>query len=202
MLGPPDPAAGKLIEPPKAANAGASPAPVADAMASVTPKENESSEAVSAKLPVQRTEFAVELGGANSVNGLRALWRTVRSNADLVELRPIIVIRESNTGLGMQLRLAAGPLHDAATAARICAALVEGGRTCETAVFDGQRLAMSADEAQPSGVKPATPAIKPGSYRRNTPRHAFTNEPPPPQQPPQKPESSSTLSSMFGGSKH
>jgi hypothetical protein len=202
MLGPPDPAAGKLIEPPKSANAGASPAPVADAMASVTPKENDSSETVSAKLAVQRTEFAVELGGANSVNGLRALWRTVRSNADLSELRPIIVIREGNTGLGMQLRLAAGPLHDAATAARICAALVEGGRSCETTVFDGQRLAMSADEVQPSGVKPATPAVKSGSYRRNAPRHAFTNEPPTPQQQPQKPESSSSLSSMFGGSKH
>jgi hypothetical protein len=204
MLGPPDPAAGKLIEPPKAANAGPSPAPVADAMASVTTKENDSSETVSAKLPVQRTEFAVELGGANSVNGLRALWRTVRSHADLAELRPIIVIRESKTGLGMQLRLAAGPLHDAAAAARICATLVEGGRSCETTVFDGQRLAMSADEVQPFGVKSATPAVKPGSYRRNAPRHAFTAEPPPPQPPPppQKPDSSSSLSSMFGGSKH
>jgi hypothetical protein len=206
MLGPPDPAAGKLIEPAKAAsNAGASPAPVADAMASVTPKEpseNESSETVSAKLPVQRTEFAVELGGANSVNGLRALWRGLRSNVDLSPLRPIIVIREGNTGLGMQLRLAAGPLHDAATAARICAALVESGRTCETTVFDGQRLAMSADEAQP-GAKPAMPAIKSGPYKRNAPRHAFTNEPPPPQQQPQKPESSSSsLSTLFSSNKH
>jgi hypothetical protein len=203
MLGPPDPAAGKLIEPSKLVNAGASPAPVADAMASVTPKENDSSESASAKLPVQRTEFAIELGGANSVNGLRALWRTVRSNADLAELRPIMVIREGNTGLGMQLRLAAGPLHDAASAARICATLVEGGRSCETTVFDGQRLAMSADEVQPTGGKPVMSAVKSGSYRRNAPRHAFTNEPPPPQQqPPQKPEASSSLSSMFGGSKH
>jgi len=40
----------------------------------------------SAKLPAQRTEFAVELGGANSVNGLRALWRGLRSKAELAEL--------------------------------------------------------------------------------------------------------------------
>jgi len=204
MLGPPDPAAGKLIEPPKPADGGTSLAPVADAMASVTPKENESSEAVPAKLPAQRTEFAVELGGANSVNGLRALWRGLRSKAELAELRPIIVIRESNTGLGMQLRLAAGPLHDAATAARICAALVEGGRTCETTVFDGQRLAMSAGETEPPpAAKPATPAVRSGPYRRSAPRHSAADrkdEPPTPQQP-QKPESSTSLSSMFGSSR-
>jgi len=204
MLGPPDPAAGKLIEPPKAADGGTSLAPVADAMASVTPKENESSETVPAKLPAQRTEFAVELGGANSVNGLRALWRGLRSKAELAELRPIIVIRESNTGLGMQLRLAAGPLHDAATAARICAALVEGGRTCETTVFDGQRLAMSTGETEPPpAAKPATPAVRSGPYRRSAPRHSAADrkdEPPTPQQP-QKPESSTSLSSMFGSNR-
>jgi hypothetical protein len=204
MLGPPDPAAGKLIEPPKAADGGTPLAPVADAMASVTPKENESSETVPAKLPAQRTEFAIELGGANSVNGLRALWRGLRSKAELAELRPIIVIRESNTGLGMQLRLAAGPLHDAATAARICAALVEGGRTCETTVFDGQRLAMSAGEPEsPPAAKPAPPAVRSGPYRRGAPKHSSTDrkdEPPAPQQP-QKPESSTPLSSMFGSSR-
>ena len=61
-------------------------------------------------------------------------------------MRPIIVIRESSSGLGMQLRLVAGPLGDAAAAAKICAALIENDRPCETAVFEGQRLAMKADE--------------------------------------------------------
>src|SRR6185312_2949759 len=75
---------------------------------------------------IQRTEFAIDLGGANSIGGLRALWRGLlkSNNSELAELRPIIVLRESNTGLGMQLRLAAGPLSDAAEAARICASLV------------------------------------------------------------------------------
>src|SRR6476469_4746155 len=78
-----------------------------------------------------------------------ALWRGLlksKSTASLAALRTIIVVKESNTGLGMQLRLVAGPLSDAATAAKICAALVESQRSCETAVFDGQRLAMKADE--------------------------------------------------------
>jgi hypothetical protein len=61
-------------------------------------------------------------------------------------LKPIIVVKERNNGLGMQLRLVAGPLSDAAAAAKICAALLESQRPCETSVFDGQRLAMKGDE--------------------------------------------------------
>src|SRR5205085_2065980 len=77
------------------------------------------------EIAVQRTEFGVDLGGASSVEGLRALWRgALKSNvAALSGLRPIIVVREQNNGPGMQLRLVAGPLSDAAAAARICAAL-------------------------------------------------------------------------------
>jgi hypothetical protein len=100
--------------------------------------------------------------------------------------RCVIVVKESNTGLGMQLRLVAGPLNDAAAAAKICAALIESQRTCETAVFDGQRLAMKADEPAAS-TKPA--AAKPAVRRRRV----TTNENPPKGSPP------SMLSSVFGG---
>jgi len=200
LMGPPDPAAGKF-EAATPANPGA--APVSDAMASVSPKDNDASEAASAKLAVQRTEFAVDLGTANSVNGLRALWRGLRFKTELAELHPIIVVKEGNTGLGMQLRLAAGPLHDAAAAAKICASLVETERPCETTVFDGQRLAMSADEMQaPLAGGPAS-AMKsaPNPYRRNTPRHvANQKEETAPK--PDSPSSSSSSFSLFGGSRH
>jgi hypothetical protein len=137
---------------------------------------------------VQHTEFAVDLGGANSVGGLRALWRgLVKSNAELAELRPIIVVKESTTGLGMQLRLAAGPLHDAAAAAKICASLMENRRACETTVFDGQRLAMAADE-KPNEVKPGPYAYKHSYY----PKRGKKDDTP------AKPESSSSLSSLLG----
>jgi hypothetical protein len=143
---------------------------------------------------IQRTAFAVELGGASSIGGLRALWRGLlkSNNAELAELRPIIVLRENNSGLGMQLRLAAGPLPNAADAARICAALVESRRACDTTVFDGQRLAMGADEA-PNG-KPATGA-KPSSSsygKRYYPRRTKKEDPPPAKQ------ESSTFSSLLG----
>jgi len=150
---------------------------------------------------IRRTEFAVELGGANSIGGLRALWRGLlkSNNAELAELRPIIVLRESNSGLGMQLRLAAGPLNDAAEAAKICASLVESKRSCETTVFDGQRLAMGADERQPASSSRSANSGKPArqqSYRHYTPKHAKKEDPPPPPK-----QESSTFSSLFGGGK-
>ena len=109
------------------------------------------------KVSLQRTEFGVDLGSANSVNGLRMLWRGLlksRSNAPLAALRPIIVIKEGTNGLGMQLRLVAGPLNDAGAAARICAVLTENKRPCETAIFDGQRLSLKSDDPPPAAAKP------------------------------------------------
>lgn len=98
---------------------------------------------------VARTEFGVDLGGANSVEGLRALWRGAlkSSGQHLGTLQPIIMIRERNDGMGLQLRLVAGPLSDAATAAKICATLLtESNRACETSVYDGQRLALHSEK--------------------------------------------------------
>jgi hypothetical protein len=186
IMAPPDSAAGKLIEPDPATP------PKPEVVASAPPGDNppaDASQAAAAQQAVQRTEFGVDVGGANSLNGLRALWRGLlksKSTASLAALRPIIVVKESNTGLGMQLRLVAGPINDAAAAAKICAVLVESQRTCETAVFDGQRLAMKADEpaasTKPAGAKPVV--------RR---RRVTTNEDPP------RGSQPSMLSSVFGG---
>src|SRR4051794_26864313 len=67
IMGPPDPAASKLIEPAKTAN-GAAAAAAPEVTASTA--DSDSSENPSAR--VQRIEFAVDLGSANSVGGLRA----------------------------------------------------------------------------------------------------------------------------------
>jgi hypothetical protein len=184
ILAPPDAAPAKLIKPETPANTvTASPMPeVVAPVASADDAERDPPWAASSKVAVQRTEFGVDVGGANSLGGLRALWRGLKSNAALSALRPIIVVKESNTGLGMQLRLVAGPLADAAAAAKICAALLESQRPCETTVFDGQRLAMKAEEP-PASVKPAP-------RRRSIGKRAAVVE-----EPPQKPET--TLSSLF-----
>ncbi|WP_424631346.1 hypothetical protein [Bradyrhizobium sp. SYSU BS000235] len=97
--------------------------------------------------PVERTKFGVDLGGANSLEGLRALWRGLRGpHRELfAQMQPLIVVKERTTGRGMQLRLVAGPLSDAAAAAKLCATLTERSkRPCEPSVYDGQLLAMRA----------------------------------------------------------
>jgi hypothetical protein len=157
MMAPPDPAASKLIEPGKAPNPVIS-SPIPDVVASVaSAADAEADDDAAPKVSLRRTEFGVDLGTANSVNGLRMLWLGLlksRSNVPLTALRPIIVIKESTNGLGMQLRLVAGPLNDAGAAARICAVLTENKRPCETAIFDGQRLSLKADDPSPAAAKP------------------------------------------------
>ncbi len=183
----------------------------------------------SPSLTVKRTEFAVDVGGANSIGGLRALWRGLlktRANAPLAALQPMIVIKEGSNGLGMQLRLVAGPLNDAATAAKICAPLIANQRPCETTVFDGQRLAIKAeqpsasaeaasrksqsdrsaltnpelakpDPSNPDSAKPVA-AKPPGKFTRPSVRRRSYPQPVTVEEPP-KPEPS-LLSSFFGRS--
>jgi hypothetical protein len=185
----------KLIEHEKPPQVTAAPMPeVAASPPAADEPGADASDTVPAKVAVQHTEFGVDVGGANSVSGLRALWRGLlktRANAALTRLRPIVVIRETSTGLGMQLRLVAGPLDDAAAAAKICAGLVEHERSCETAVYDGQTLAMKVEEPTGSVTKPAAPAPKPVAHRRSS-KHVVIEEPP------KNPDPPSTLSSWFG----
>lgn len=208
MATPSDSAAGKPTGPDKLATA--EPSPAVDAE---NTKPTDTTDTGASATPAQKTEFAVDLGTANSLNGLRALWRGLsKTHKELAALRPIIIVKEGNNGLGMQLRLGAGPLSDAAAAAKICANLAESQRACETTVYDGQRLAIRGDDTnQPDAAKPATAstATKPvyPQRRRAAPtpqpqQHhgAIREEPPPPAAPPAAappPAESSTLSSFF-----
>ncbi len=157
MMAPPDPAASKLLEPGKAQGP-VIVSPIPDVIAATpSASDTETDDDGAPKAALRRTEFGVDLGSANSVNGLRMLWLGLlksRTNAPLAALRPIIVVRESAKGLGMQLHLVAGPLNDAGAAARICAVMTENKRPCETAIFDGQRLSLKADEPAPTAAKP------------------------------------------------
>jgi len=91
-----------------------------------------------------KTEFAVDLGGDATFDGLRALWTSVRtSQPALFEgLRPVVAVREGGKPGGIELRLVVGPLSNAGAAARLCASLVAAGLACQPTVFDGQRFAL------------------------------------------------------------
>jgi hypothetical protein len=182
MMAPPDAAATKLTvpeQPPEVITA----APVPEVVAAAPASPEAALPKAPSEITVQRTEFGVDLGGANSIEGLRGLWRALlKSNAaSVASLRPIIVVKERNNGLGMQLRLVAGPLSDAAAAAKICAALIESERPCETSVFDGQRLAIKSDDPAPS--------VRPPRKRSGVKRVSSEGQPPKPK--------GSALSSMF-----
>ncbi|GLR91335.1 hypothetical protein [Bradyrhizobium iriomotense] len=227
IMAPPDAAASKLVQPEnteKAEKTDKADKPKADAapateVAAATPTEPEAaeSEAPAPAIAVQQTRFAVDLGSANSIGGLRALWQgLIKSNPEIANLRPIIMIRESKTGAGMQLRLGAGPLVNAAAAAKICAGLTENERACETTVFDGQRLSMrggqdaSPQQASPQAETPPATAKpeKPQHRRSYSSRRAKREEPPPPPPPPpatppkQETTAASTISSFFSRNKN
>jgi len=91
-----------------------------------------------------KTEFAVDLGGDATFDGLRALWTSVRtSHPALFEgLRPVVAVREGGKAGALELRLVVGPLSNAGLAARLCASLVAAGLACQPTVFDGQRFAL------------------------------------------------------------
>jgi hypothetical protein len=91
-----------------------------------------------------RTEFGIDLGGEKTVDGLRARWATLRGNhgSALDGLRPLINVKEGQKPGTVELRLVAGPIPNAAAAARVCARLQTSGVPCSPAVFDGQRLSL------------------------------------------------------------
>lgn len=161
--------------------------PAPTVTAAIPPSEPVATETPPASV-VRKTEFGVDLGSANSIEGLRAVWRGALKvySQQLTPLQPLIVVRERHDGLGMQLRLVAGPLSDAAEAAKLCAGfLSESNRPCETAVFEGQRLSM-VSEKQPEAKKPEPSPHR--SKRRSRQRTEAVEERPKP----------SAFSSFFG----
>ena len=71
-----------------------------------------------------KTEFGLDLGSATTVESLRTAWTAaLRRHGPLLEgLRPVVQMRERPRPGGMELRLIAGPVPNAAAAARLCAA--------------------------------------------------------------------------------
>lgn len=140
-----------------------------------------------------RTDFGIDLGSANSMDGLRALWRGISGThkTQLEGLRPVIAVQERKNGLGVQLRLIAGPIKDAATAARICAVLSDADRDCKTAAFEGQRLSLPNKPAE------AAPAPAPRKPRRHSAARTAPPAPPAAAQPAAPAAEPSTLASLL-----
>lgn len=97
-----------------------------------------------AESTVRKTEFGVDIGGAPSMQKLRAIWlaeRTVHAKL-LGGLQPVVAARGGSKPGTSDLRLVVGPLANAGAAARLCAHLASKGLNCAPSVYDGQKLSL------------------------------------------------------------
>jgi len=120
-------------------------------------------------------DFAVDIGGATTFEGLRALWISVKgATVDLLgDLHPMVAVRESKSR-GVDLRLVVGPIASTEAATQVCATLLAARRYCQMTIFEGQPLPETSPEperrpvptrttspgqstAQPKSVRPLTP---------------------------------------------
>jgi hypothetical protein len=100
-------------------------------------------------------DFGLDIGGATTFDGLRALWHSVRNNtADLFEdLHPMVAVRE-NKSRGIDLRLVVGPIASSETATQMCATLLAARRFCQMTIFEGQPLPQASAVTEPDARRP------------------------------------------------
>ncbi len=104
--------------------------------------------------------FGADLGGAKSIAAIRSFWRSMSKKypALLGKAQPLMAMRERKNGLGMELRLIAGPLMDQGMALNLCRELEKAGHgNCAPAPYDGQRI-----EASNASLTPDANSLAPG----------------------------------------
>ncbi len=120
-------------------------APVAMPAAAVAPPPGAIKTSVESALPaLSQTEFGVDIGSGLTIQALRTRWAAIRTaHPQLFEgLEPIVSVKEVPRTNRIELRLVAGPIAQAGTAAQLCAQLSVLGLFCQPTIFDGQRLAL------------------------------------------------------------
>lgn len=122
------------IDPPTVVNAETIPGAFAPDALGKTPDQRESD------IIAGRSQFAVDLGGFQSLASLEEEWRALsaRDYAALKSLSPRAALKDTDSRLS--LRLLAGPFRNAVEAATVCARLRVAGLVCSTSVFHGQML--------------------------------------------------------------
>lgn len=90
------------------------------------------------------TLYGVDVGGALSIEVLRARWLGVRSaHRRLFEgLTPTVLLRQLPKTSCVELRLVVGPFASSEAAARLCAALAPYRLFCQPTAFDSQHIAL------------------------------------------------------------
>jgi hypothetical protein len=94
--------------------------------------------------PPAHGAYGVDIGSGLTIQALRTRWFTLRAaHPDLFAgFDPIVTVKEVPHGNRVELRLVAGPIVQAGTAAQLCASLAAFGLFCQPTMYDGQRLAL------------------------------------------------------------
>jgi hypothetical protein len=150
----------KLATPtPDAPTTTASTPPAADAAPAITgpvplPPTRVASVAPADQVPTTR-EIGVDVGGAASVDALRAHWAALKANAgpELVGLRPSMMMRQKQSG-ATDYRLVLGPMPNSAAAIRLCTRLAANKIYCRAGVFSVQQFAERVRPPEPLPQNP------------------------------------------------
>jgi len=120
---------------------GATPMP-ASRVASAAPAATAKPEAVAEPAPVTRKEMGIDIGGAPTLDALRAYWAGIKANAgpDLVGLQSSFTIRHK-ANAAPDYRLIIGPFPNGVAALRICAKLALNHIPCRAGTYTVQQLA-------------------------------------------------------------
>jgi hypothetical protein len=89
-------------------------------------------------------EYGADLGGAASIQALRARWAGMHSaHPQLFDgLTPTVALSPTSPASHAELRLVVGPMANADAATHLCASLNRYHLTCQPTIFAGQHLAL------------------------------------------------------------
>jgi hypothetical protein len=120
----------------------AAPGAISAAAASTAADQPVSNRTAALQSQVVRTDFAVIVARDTNVQELEKTWARMRARQPeaLGRLEPRIRFAPRPDGQGMEMTLLAGPLRNAADAARICSALGPQNDDCRPAIFAGYPL--------------------------------------------------------------
>jgi hypothetical protein len=110
--------------------------------------------------PITTHQVGIDLGGAASLEALRARWSSIKANVgpELVGLTPSYIIRQKAAGIEYHLVL--GPIPTSAAAVQLCSKLAASRVSCRAGTFAVQKMAeRHATEREPP--RPVAPLPSP-----------------------------------------
>jgi hypothetical protein len=121
-----------------------SPPPPAPLTSPATQSPGDTTGSIAKPAEYKPAEYGVDVGGALSIEVLRARWLGIRSaHRHLFEgLTPTVELHQIPKSNRVELRLVVGPLDNSEAAAQLCAALAAYRLLCQPAAFDSSHIAL------------------------------------------------------------